>query len=144
MPPKKRKAPGSGTGPAKRSSGKAAASSSRQPAEDDGLLDFGGGAVGTRRRQLGRRDSDEIFERSITKHFSGYSQIDLETQKVNNQTRRERVREDRQKLDRGGRLGSTYWRDLVQEWSGISSIGSLRPTTKDYWVLKCKHNTLNA
>jgi hypothetical protein len=140
MPPKKRKAPGSGTGPAKRSSGKAAASSSQQLAEDEEhqLLDLDGGGVGTRRRQLGRRDSDETVERSITKHFSGFSQIDLETQKVNNQTLRERIREDRQKLERSGRLGSTYWRDLVQEWSGISSIGSLRPTTKDYWVLKCK------
>jgi hypothetical protein len=138
MPPKKRKAQGSGTGPAKgSSSGKAAASSSQQPAGDEGehLLDLG--ATGKRRRQLGRRDSDEAVERSIQRHFSGFSLIDLETQKVKGQTLRERIRSDRAKLERGGRLGSTYWRDLVQEWSGMNAgVGALHPSIKDCWALK--------
>lgn len=135
MPPKKRKA---STGPASSSSKAAASSSDQPPGEEDGLqlLDLAGGA-GKRRRQLGRRDSDEAVERSIQKHFSGFSQIDLETQKVKGETLRERIRSDRQKLEKGSRLGSTYWRDLVQEWSGINAgIGSLHPEVKDHWAMK--------
>jgi hypothetical protein len=139
MPPKKRKASGPGAGPARGSSGKAAASSLAQPApEEEHLLgDLADTEGGKRRRQLGRRDSDEAVERSIQKHFSAFSQIDLETQRVKGQTLRERIRSDRHKLPKGGRLGSTYWRDLVQEWSTVSSgIGDLHPEVKDCWALK--------
>jgi hypothetical protein len=142
MPPKRRRPSGPGAGPAKgSSSGKAAASglAQQQPAEEGEhlLLDLAGTG---KRRQLGRRESDEAVERSIIQtHFSGFSQIDLETQKVKGETLRERIRSDRAQLERGGRLGSTYWRDLVQEWSAVSAgIGSLHPSIKDCWALKQK------
>ena len=114
-----------------------AASSSKRPADDDDvpLLDLCAGSS-RKRRQLGRRDSDETVERSISKHFGGFSKIDLETVKVSGQVLRDRIRTDRHALPTGARLGSTYWRDLVQEWSSINAgIGSLRPTVKDYWAL---------
>jgi hypothetical protein len=141
MPPKKRKATSaSSSRPAAGGSLKAVPPSGpdQQLAGQDAshLLDLAAGTV-RKRRQLGRRDSDEAVERSIERHFAGFSQIDLETQRLNGLTLRERVRADRSKLPPKGRLGSTYWRDLVQEWSSLNAgIGGLRPEVKDRWGFK--------
>eukprot|EP00969_Alexandrium_andersonii_P311141 13748421-Alexandrium_andersonii.AAC.1 len=61
--------------------------------------------------------SEEQVERCIATHFQGFAKEDIETVPVNGLTLRDRIRADRRALPRGGRLGASYWQQLVAEYS---------------------------
>ena len=61
-----------------------------------------------KRRQLGRRNSEEKVERSVNLHFPHVDKSYIETHRVNNLLVRERVAKD-MKAAKDGRLGNNYW-----------------------------------
>jgi hypothetical protein len=62
-----------------------------------------------RRRQLGRRDSEEAVNRQIEKHFGHLPQEIVETFRIDGLLIRDVIRRDRAALPQGGRLGASYW-----------------------------------
>lgn len=71
--------------------------------------------VAKKRRQLGRRRSEEQVERAISTHFGHLSKMELETTRIEGYTARERILADIQAAKRDGvakRLGAVYWRQL--------------------------------
>ena len=81
-----------------------------------------------KRRTLGRRDSEEKLSRQLSQHFSHMSQQQLATVRVDGLLVRDRIKADRDKLLKGDRrrLSSSYWRDLVSEYTkGLGTFGAL-------------------
>ena len=62
-----------------------------------------------KRRQLGRRDSEETINRAIEKHFGHLPQEIVETFRIDGLLIREVVKRDRAALPPGGCLGASYW-----------------------------------
>ena len=87
-----------------------------------------GQPVRTRRRQLGRRSSEEQVERSIQEHFGHLPKIATECKHVDGMTLRQRVRQDLHAAEdqKEGRLGATYWRGLVQLYGSGVGINSMQ------------------
>jgi hypothetical protein len=110
---------------------KGVASSSSAPAAssaDKLLLDKEGSGPAKKRRQLGRRRSEEQTERSLEQHFSHFAKSHLEATRVEGLTARERILRDiRDTRDAGGgkRLGAGYWRDLVNSYSDTTMVVQL-------------------
>jgi hypothetical protein len=104
-----------------------------------GLLEKAEDPSTTKRRQLGRRKSEEQVERSLEQHFGHISKIVLETTRIDGLLARERILEDmrhNKKKDAGKkRLGAGYWRDLVQEYSqGCQHVSELKVKNPDQSV----------
>lgn len=85
-----------------------------------------------RRRQLGRRDSEEAVNRAMQKHFAHLPQEVVETHRIDGVLVRDIIRRDRNQLPPGGRLGSAYWVQLAGQISrACAGLDCLRPETKD-------------
>lgn len=85
-------------------------------------FDGAGESQQKRRRQLGRRASDEQVERCVQAHFGDLPKSVVETCVVNGQSLRSRIRHDlknlKDEVGRQKRLGVTYWRTLRLEYAG--------------------------
>ena len=69
-----------------------------------------------RRRQLGRRMSEEQTERALQLHFSHLPKQVVETKRINGLLLREKILSDYRAAkasDQTKRLGASYWRDLA-------------------------------
>ena len=90
-----------------------------------------------KRRQLGRRDSEEKRDRQIRTHFAHFSQQQLATVRIDGMLVRERLERDLQQMPKrpGGRVGTSYWKDLVAQYSaGIGQFGSIKPANAEQAV----------
>jgi len=82
-----------------------------------------------RRRQLGRRRTDEQVERNLAQHLSHVPCAVLETARIDGLPVREKIKQDLQELRESGsglRLGATYWRELVAKVEGGGSVSDLK------------------
>ena len=66
-----------------------------------------------KRKQLGRRDSEEATERALREKFPSLSKVALETKEVDGVKLRDRVREDRRKLEESKGSKRLTWRQLL-------------------------------
>jgi hypothetical protein len=88
--------------------------------------------VPKRRRQLGRRDSEEAISRAIAKHFSHIPTEVIETAKVDGLLVRDKIRMDRKSLSQGEGLGASYWVDLAgRVGRGCQQLEALKPSNQD-------------
>jgi len=84
-----------------------------------------------RRRQLGRRDSEEAVNRQMEKHFSHLPQEIVETFRIDGLLIRDVIRRDRAALPPGGRLGASYWIALAGQISrACGGLDGLVPAAK--------------
>lgn len=88
-----------------------------------------------KRRQLGRRATDEAIERQISQHFSDVPKSILETRTVDGLTIRARLYQDHQLRKRSGdkgRFGTRYWSDFhkMYNWEG-NVLAHLKPSNPD-------------
>ncbi len=91
-----------------------------------------------RRRQLGRRDSEETINRAIEKHFGHLPQEIVETFRIDGLLIRDIVKRDRAALPAGGRLGASYWVTLASQISrSTGGLDSLRPADKEKCMISC-------
>ena len=89
-------------------------------------------AAPKRRRQLGRRDSDEAVNRQMAKHFAHLPTEIVETHKIDGLLIREVVKRDRYALPPGGRLGTQYWVNLASQISSsMGGLETLKPAEKE-------------
>jgi len=88
-----------------------------------------------RRRQLGRRDSEEAVSRAMQKHFAHIPTEVVETHRIEGLLVREVIRRDRAQLPQGGRLGTSYWVSLASQISrSLGGLQGLRPASKEHIV----------
>ena len=86
-----------------------------------------------KRRQLGRRDSDEKVERQINLHFGWMSKVARSTKRVGGLTLRARIHRDRALLKKNNKgheqkLGPKYWRNLSTLYgAGVGDFTNLLP-----------------
>ena len=68
-----------------------------------------------RRRQVGRRNTDEATDRAIAEHFGKATPIQVDHHRVGGRTLREQITHDKRTAKcTGGRLGTAYWQKLKQ------------------------------
>ncbi|CAE8636039.1 unnamed protein product [Polarella glacialis] len=88
-----------------------------------------------KRRQLGRRASDEQVERSIQQNLGDLPRTVIESKKIGGLLLRERIKRDRhlaKTKTSGGRLGAVYWRGFHQEYGeGLDGVGKLTVDDQD-------------
>jgi hypothetical protein len=85
-----------------------------------------------KRRQLGRRDSEEAISRAMSKHFGHLPSEVVETHRIQGYLVREIIKIERGKLPPGGRLGAAFWADLAGKLSrGCQGLETLKPAKKD-------------
>ena len=85
-----------------------------------------------KRRQLGRRDSEEAISRAMTKHFSHLPSDVVETHRIDGMLARDVIRRDRQALKPGQRLGGNYWAQLAGQISRCcAGLDTLLPANKE-------------
>jgi len=71
-------------------------------------------------------------QRAICKHFGHLPAEVIETHRINGLLLRDRIRQDRQNLPAGGRLGASYWVELAGNMNrGLEGIDKLKPSVKE-------------
>lgn len=88
--------------------------------------------VAKRRRQLGRRDSEEAVSRAMTKHFAHIPKEVVETARVDGLLVHDKIRQDRAALGPGARLGASYWIELAGKVGrGVQQLETLKPCNQE-------------
>ena len=88
--------------------------------------------VTKRRRQLGRRDSEEAVQRAIDRHFGHLPAEVIETHRIDGLLLRDRIKQDRAHLPSGGRLGAHYWIELAGRMNrGMEGVDKLKPKKEE-------------
>ena len=73
--------------------------------------------VGSKRRRLGRRDTEEAADRALQSHFPNWPAELLSLKEVDGKNMREAVIEQkRAQRESGGYLGPKYWESLAQKY----------------------------
>ena len=76
---------------------------------------------GAKRRQLGRRNSEQQVDRIMNTKFSSLELVHRETHTVNGELLRDRLLRDKRNMDPAARFGACYYRDLLMEWQAGSA-----------------------
>ena len=75
------------------------------------------------RRQLERRHTDQQVDRCLAEHFRGWTHIETHGTVVDGLSLVDRIKADKkQAKDRGSRLSSTYWVDLLEKSGGQAML----------------------
>ena len=86
-------------------------------------------ATGKKRRQLGRRDTEDQVQRCLDTHFKGVARSVLESKFIDGLNLRQRISRDLKAArahPRTKRLGTCYWRDLRQQYLEHGEIKTLK------------------